>query len=112
MLVVDMVEPLIPRFQPSLLQFNYILTKATPKSAIIVSANATFSTMFANLIFVLVVVVLTKVGLEDLSTKEDFRAHSDFALQIWVGTSPRFLLIVLRVLVPFPVIFAPKSFGT
>lgn len=106
-----MVEPLIPCFQPSLLQFNYILTKAAPKSTIVVSANATFSTMFANFIFVLVVVVLTKVGLEDLSTKEDFRAHPYFTLLIRVGTPPRFLLIVLRVLVSFPIVFAPKSFG-
>lgn len=109
MFVIDMVEPLIPSFLPSRLQFHNRFAEAAPEAALAVSSNAGFFALLANEVVVLQVVFLSDVALKGIPSVEEPSALVYLARRTVFVTTPGLeSLIMLGVLVPFPVILAAE----
>ena len=56
--------------------------------------------------------ILPKMSLKRVPAIKDFRALIYLTLLTGLVASPSFKLVMLGILVAFPVVFTPKSFGT
>lgn len=109
MFVIDMVKPLIPSLHPPRLQLDNRLAEATPEAALAISSYAGFFALLANEVVILNVVLLSDMGLEGIPTVEKPSTLMYFARRFEFVAPPGLKpLIMLRMFVPFPVIFTTK----
>ena len=107
-----MVEPLIPRLEPSRDQGNDLLAKAAPEATLAIAANPTSLTLLADIIVVLGIMIFPQVGLKWVPAIEDPGALVDLACRARLMAAPSLKLVMLGVFMAFPIVFATERFFT
>lgn len=110
MIVVDMVEPLIPRIESLFVQLDNLLTKSAPESRLPVPPDLMSLELLTDIIGIVDLMCLLQMGLKELAPIEYFGTLLD-PVRTFFMTPPCFDLMVLRVFMPFPIILAAKCFG-
>ena len=108
MLFINVIEPLIPRFEAFVLQCHNLLAESTPKPTLTVSADTVFLTVLSDYFVVLDEVDFLEVGLELFPAIENLGALIDMAPRIYLVASPRLDLVMPSIFVPLPIVLATK----
>lgn len=108
MLVVDVVETLIPRLQPLGLQLDDLLAEAAPEAVLPVSSNATLAALLTDILIIANPMVFAEMCLERIASEKYLSALVDLTLGVFLVTAPGLELVMLRIFVAFPIVFAAK----
>lgn len=110
MVIVDMVESLVPSFQPLFTQFDNLLTKSAPKSRLPIPADLMSFELFADIFLVLNFMPVLEMRSKLLPPIEYLSALL-YPVRAKFMTSPCLDLIMLRIFMPFPVVLTAKGLG-
>lgn len=107
--VIDMVEAFIPGLEAFAVQFDDGHAEAAPELALPIATYLRPLRLCLDVIVAELRVVLFEMVDELFTTVEDLGALVDLAARIGLGAPPAFELVVLRVLVPLPVVLAAED---
>lgn len=107
--VVHMIEAFVPRLEAFAVQLDDGHAEAAPELPLTVPTYLRPLRLRLNVIVAARRVVVFEMVDEFFATVEDLRALVDLAAGIGLAAAPAFELVVLRVLVPLPVVLAAED---